>query len=82
VYLQINTVKYDADQEITNVYENLQIIQSQFFTDMLLFVYIRSTSNIYWFIYLYLDLLPMNTNEKLFGYFQLFVIFSQLFDER
>ncbi len=82
MYLQINTVKYDADQEITNVYENLQIIQSQFFTDMLLFVYIRSTSNIYWFIYLYLDLLPMNTNEKLFGYFQLFVIFSQLFDER
>jgi hypothetical protein len=50
VYLQINTVKYDADQEIMNIYENLQIVCSQFFTDMLLFVYIHSTSNIYCFI--------------------------------
>jgi hypothetical protein len=24
VYLQINTVKYNADREITNIYENLQ----------------------------------------------------------
>ncbi len=47
---QINTVKYDADQEITNIYKNLQIVLSQFVTDMLLFVSIRSTSNIYWFI--------------------------------
>ncbi len=31
--LQINTVKYDADQESMNTYENLQIVQSQFFTD-------------------------------------------------
>jgi hypothetical protein len=38
VYLQINTVKYDADQEIMNIYENLQIVQSHFFTDMLLFI--------------------------------------------
>ncbi len=30
-------VKYNADQEITNIYENLQIVWSQFFTDMLLF---------------------------------------------
>jgi hypothetical protein len=43
-------VKYDADQEITNIYENLQIVQSHFFTDMLLFVNIPSTLNIYWFI--------------------------------
>jgi len=35
-------VKYDADREITNIYENLQKGLSQFFTDMLLFVYIRS----------------------------------------
>ncbi len=28
---------------ITNIYKNLQIVWSQFFTDMLLFVYIRST---------------------------------------
>ncbi len=50
MYLQINTVKYNADREITNIYENLQIVRSQFFTDMLLFVYIQSTLNIYWFI--------------------------------
>ncbi len=50
MYLQLNMVKYDADQEITNIYKNLQTVWSQFFTDMLLFIYIRSTSNIYWFI--------------------------------
>jgi hypothetical protein len=33
-----------------NIYENLQIVWSQFVTDMLLFVSIWSTSNIYWFI--------------------------------
>ncbi len=32
MYLQINTVKYNADQEIMNTYENLQIVWSQFFT--------------------------------------------------
>jgi hypothetical protein len=26
VYLQINMVRYDVDQEITNIYENLQIV--------------------------------------------------------
>jgi hypothetical protein len=31
-------------------YENLQIVWFNFFTDMLLFVNIRSTLNIYWFI--------------------------------
>ncbi len=50
MYLQINTVKYNADWEITNIYENLQIVWSHFFTNMLLFIYIRSTLNIYWFI--------------------------------
>jgi hypothetical protein len=50
VYLQVNMVKYDADQEITNTYENLQIVQSQFFADKLLFISIWSNSNIYWFI--------------------------------
>ncbi len=29
--------KYDADQEIMNTYENLQIVWSQFFTDKLIF---------------------------------------------
>ncbi len=40
-------VKYDADLENMNIYENLQIVRSQFFTDMLLFVYIGSNSNIF-----------------------------------
>jgi hypothetical protein len=43
-------VKYDANREITNTYENLQIVRSQFFTDKLIFIYIRSNSNTYWFI--------------------------------
>jgi hypothetical protein len=50
VFLQINTVKYDVDREITNIYENLQIVRSHFFTNIVLSVNIRSTSNIYWFI--------------------------------
>jgi hypothetical protein len=50
VFLQINMVKYDVDQEITNIYENLQIVRSHFFTDIVLFYNIWSTSNIYWFI--------------------------------
>ena len=43
-------VKYYADWEITNNYENLQMVWSQFFTDKLLFIYIWSNLNIYWFI--------------------------------
>jgi hypothetical protein len=50
MFLQINMVKYAVDREITNIYENLQIVSSHFFTDMLLLVNIQSTSNIYWFI--------------------------------
>ncbi len=34
VFLQINTVKYDVDREIMNIYDNLQIVQSHFFTDI------------------------------------------------
>ncbi len=30
--------KYNADQEIMNTYENLQIVWFQFFTDELIFV--------------------------------------------
>ncbi len=37
IYLQINTVKYDADWEIMNTYENLQIVWLQFFTEKLIF---------------------------------------------
>jgi hypothetical protein len=38
MYLQINTVKYNADQEIMNAYENLQIVWSQFFSNKLIFI--------------------------------------------
>jgi len=31
-YLQINTVKYNANQEIKNIYKNLQKVWLQFFT--------------------------------------------------
>jgi len=35
----MNMVKYDdADWEIMNTYENLKIVQSQFFTDKLIFI--------------------------------------------
>ena len=47
MYLQI---KYDTDREITNTYENLQIVRTQFFTDKLIFIHIRYNLNIYWFI--------------------------------
>ncbi len=79
MFLKINTVKYDADQEIMNIYKDLQIVRTHFFTDMLLFINIWYNLNIL-FVYRYSDSLPMNINEVLFGYFQLFIIFGQLFD--
>ncbi len=42
-YAQINTVKCDADQEIRHTTENLQTVGSEFFTDMLIFIYIWSS---------------------------------------
>ncbi len=56
-------IKYNADREITNIYENLQIVWSQFVTDMLLLVYIRSTSNIYWFISIRICCQRIHTNS-------------------
>ncbi len=49
MYLQINMVKYNAEQEIMNTYENVQIVWYQFFTDKQIFDYIKSISNIYLF---------------------------------
>ncbi len=63
VSLQINLVKYDADWEIMNTYENLQIVWSQFFTDMLLFIYIQCASNIYWFIGIQICCQRIQTNS-------------------
>ncbi len=48
MFLQINMVKYDADREIKNTYENLQIVRSEFYTDKLIFISIWYNSNIYW----------------------------------
>ncbi len=64
MYFQITTVKYDADREITNIYENLQIVWSQFVTDMLLLVSIRSTSNIYSFIGIRICCQRIQTNSN------------------
>ncbi len=73
--LQINKVKYDANWEITNIYENLQIVWSQFCTDKLLFVYIQSTSNINWFIgiRIHCQQVQMNSYSVTFGYTQYLV---------
>ncbi len=69
---QINTVKYDANREITNIYENLQIVWSQFCTNLLLFIYIRSTSNISLFIGIQICCQWIQTNSYLvtFSYSQ------------
>ena len=48
----MNMVKYDADQEITITYENLLIVQSQLFTNMLIFIYIQSNLKIFGYQYL------------------------------
>ena len=65
MYLQINTVKYDADREFMNIYENLQIVRSYFFTDIVLFVNIRPTWNIYWFIGIRIRCQRIQTNSYL-----------------
>jgi hypothetical protein len=68
----MNMVKYDTDWEIKNIYENLQIVWSQFCTDKLLFIYIWSTSNIYWFIGIQIRGQQIQTNSYLvtLGYSQ------------
>jgi hypothetical protein len=50
INLQINTVKYDVDREIMITYEILRRVQSQFFTDLVIFIYIWYNSKIFWFI--------------------------------
>jgi hypothetical protein len=59
-------VKYDANQEITNTHENLQIVRSQFFTHKLIFIYMWSIIN--QFVYQYSDLMSINTNKEPFSY--------------
>jgi len=68
-------VKYDANREITNIYENLQIVLSQYCTDKLLFIYIWSTLNIYWFISIRIrcQRIQMNSYSVTFGYTQYLV---------
>jgi hypothetical protein len=68
VFLQINMVKYDVDREITNIYENLQIVRSHFFTDIVLFITIRSTSNIYFFIGIRIRCQQIQTNNYSFTF--------------
>jgi hypothetical protein len=75
VYLQIKLVKYNADWEITNIYENLQKVWSQFFTHMLLFVYIWSNLNIYRFIGIWIccQWIQTNSYSVIFDYLQYLV---------
>ncbi len=40
----------DADREVMNTYENLQIVWSQFFTFKLILLSIKYNWDIYWFI--------------------------------
>jgi len=63
VCLQINTVNNDANREITNIYQNLQIVWSQFCTEFLLFIYIWSTWNIYLFIGIRIRCQRIQTNS-------------------
>ncbi len=59
MYLQINMVKYNADREIMNIYENLQIVWYA------TFIYIQSTSNIYGFIVIWNHCQKIQTNTYL-----------------
>ncbi len=70
MFLQINTVKFIVDQEIMNIYKNLQIVQSHFFTNMLLLVNIRSTLKMYWFIGIQIrcQQIQMNNYSNTFDY--------------
>jgi hypothetical protein len=43
-----------------NIYKNLKIVWSQFFTDI---IYIQSTWNIYWFIGIRIDCQQIQTNS-------------------
>jgi hypothetical protein len=63
-----------------NIYENLQIVWSQFCTDFLLFIYIRSTSNIYLFIGIQIRCQQIQTNSYsvTFGYSQYLVQHSKV----
>ncbi len=58
-----------------NIYEILWIVWSQFCTDGLQFIYIRSTSNIYWFIgiRIHCQQILMNSYSVTFGYSQYLV---------
>ncbi len=51
-----------------NIYENLQIVWTHIFTDMLLFVNIWSTLNIYWFIGIRIHCQQIQTNNYSFTF--------------
>jgi len=59
----MDMVKYNANRESINAYENLQIVRSQFFTDKLILIYIWSNSNIYWFICIWICCQWIQTNS-------------------
>ncbi len=71
-------VKYEANQEIMNTYENLQIVWSQFFTNKLIFIYIGSNANIFWFIDIQIccQQIQMKSYSVTFDYSQYLVTYS------
>jgi hypothetical protein len=58
-----------------NIFENLQLVRSLFFTNMLLFIYIWSTLNIYWIIGIQIccQQIQMNSYSVTFDYSQYWV---------
>jgi hypothetical protein len=79
--LQINTVKYDADQEITNTYENLQIreiYKSLFFTDKPILVE-NSVYFEYLLVYWCLDLTSSINGKYIFDPSRIFGKFELTF---
>ncbi len=67
-YLWIFTNIYEYLWILMNIYESLQIVWSHFFTNMLLFVNIRSKSNIYWFISIRIRCQRIQTNSYSFTF--------------
>jgi hypothetical protein len=73
--LQIKTVKYDADQEITIMNENLRKIKSQFFANICL--HLVQLENL--LVYRYSDLTSLINGKYVFGPSQIFGKFELTF---
>jgi hypothetical protein len=57
-------VKYYVDQGFMITYKNFRIVRSQFFTDLLIFIYIQSKLKIFWFIGIQIQLVTYSVPLK------------------